>query len=303
MSCARSFGSYIRSRDNANVRFTFLTVQDYSRYLLNERRVLRNTQSFYLRFLRATFTAMGGSADLFQDAYTKVEPTRKRALPANVIRRLEELPLQGRNAMWRDLFLFSFAARGMAFVDIAYLRRSDIRDGYIAYRRHKTGRPLTVRLEPCMQQIITRWSSPTPDTEKASYSFPNSERETNTTKHYYKEQCCSDYVFPVIKSTGARAFTEYQSALSAYNKALKAIAEMAGLTKSGLTKSGRATLSSYTARHTWATSAYNAGIPVSVISEGMGHSTEKVTRIYLAQLTPTIIDRYNHTLLRTIGFR
>lgn len=190
MSCARSFGSYIRSRDNANVRFTFLTVQDYSRYLLNERRVLRNTQSFYLRFLRATFTAMGGSADLFQDAYTKVEPTRKRALPANVIRRLEELPLQGRNAMWRDLFLFSFAARGMAFVDMAYLRRSDISDGYIAYRRH-----------------------------------------------------------------------------------------------------------------TWATQAYHAGIPVSVISEGMGHSTEKVTRIYLAQLTPTIIDRYNHTLLHSIGFR
>ena len=230
LSCARSFGSYIRSRGTANARFTFQTVQDYSRYLLNERRVLRNTQSFYLR-------------------------------------------------------------------------RSDIRDGYIAYRRHKTGRPLTVRLEPCMQQIITRWSSPTPDTEKASYSFPNSERETNTTKHYYKEQCCSDYVFPIIKSTGARAFTEYQSALSAYNKALKAIAEMAGLTKSGLTKSGRATLSSYTARHTWATQAYHAGIPVSVISEGMGHSTEKVTRIYLAQLTPTIIDRYNHTLLHSIGFR
>ena len=155
LSTARSFSQYILMRDSAHAQFNAATVQDYYRYLQTERRVLRNTQSFYLRFLRATYCAMGGCADVFKDAYTSVEPTRKRALPAHV-----------------------------------------------------------------------------------------------------------------------------------------------GLAKSGLT-----TLSSYTARHTWATQAYHAGIPVSVISEGMGHSTEKVTRIYLAQLTPTIIDRYNHTLLHSIGFR
>lgn len=268
LSTANSFSHYIQLRDSAHAPFNAGTVQDYSRYLVSERKVLRNTQSFYLRFLRATFTAIGGSPQLFSNTFTKVEPTRKRALPADVIRKLDSLKLKGRYAMWRDMFLFSFAARGMAFVDMAYLRHSDIRSGYITYRRHKTGRPLMVKLEPCMQQIITRWS-----------------------------QKASDYVFPIIKSTGAKGFAEYQSALSAYNKALRNIAARAGLTRSGIT-----TLSSYTARHTWATQAYHAGVPISVISEGMGHSTEQVTRIYLAQLTPTLIDRYNQTLLRTLGF-
>ena len=280
LSTARSFSQYIILRDSAHALFNAAIVQDYSRYLQTERRVLRNTQSFYLRFLRATYCAMGGCADVFKDAYTSVEPTRKRALPAHVIKRLDSLPLKGRYAMWRDMFLFSFAARGMAFVDMAYLRQSDIRGGYITYCRHKTGRPLTVKLEPCMQQIITRWSPTTLHTDTNHSNFH------------------PGYVFPIIRSSGAKGFTEYQSALSAYNKALRSIAARVGLAKCGLT-----TLSSYTARHTWATQAYHAGIPVSVISEGMGHSTEKVTRIYLAQLTPTIIDRYNHTLLNSIGFR
>ena len=268
LSTARSFNQYIQLRDSAHAQFNAGTVHDYSRYLVTDRKVLRNTQSFYLRFLRATFTAIGGNPQLFSNAFTKVEPTRKRALPASVIKKLDSLQLKGRYAMWRDMFLFSFAARGMAFVDMAYLRHSDIRSGYITYRRHKTGRPMMVKLEPCIQQIINRWS-----------------------------QKNSDYVFPIIKTTGAKGFAEYQSALSAYNKALRTIAVRAGLTKSGLT-----TLSSYTARHTWATQAYHAGVPVSVISEGMGHSTEQVTRIYLAQLSPTLIDQYNRTLLHSIGF-
>ena len=269
LSTARSFSQYILLRGSAHAQFNAGTVQDYSRYLVTDRKVLRNTQSFYLRFLRAAFTAMGGSAQLFSNTFTKVEPTRKRALPANVIRKLDSMQLNGRYAMWRDMFLFSFAARGMAFIDMAYLRNSDISGGYISYRRHKTGRSLMVRLEPCMQQIISRWS-----------------------------QKSTDYVFPIIRSTGAKGFAEYQNALSAYNKALRTIAVRVGLTKSGLT-----TMSSYTARHTWATQAYQAGVPVSVISEGMGHSTEQVTRIYLAQLSPTLIDRYNRTLLHSIGFR
>ena len=268
LSTARSFNQYIQLRDSAHAQFNAGTVHDYSRYLVTDRKVLRNTQSFYLRFLRATFTAIGGNPQLFSNAFTKVEPTRKRALPASVIKKLDSLQLKGRYAMWRDMFLFSFAARGMAFVDMAYLRHSDIRSGYITYRRHKTGRPMMVKLEPCIQQIINRWS-----------------------------QKNSDYVFPIIKTTGAKGFAEYQSALSAYNKALRTIAVRAGLTKSGLT-----TLSSYTARHTWATQAYHAGVPVSVISEGMGHSTEQVTRIYLAPLSPTLIDQYNRTLLHSIGF-
>lgn len=171
-------------------------------------------------------------------------------------------PLTGSMAMWRDMFLFSFASRGMAFVDMAYLKNNDIRDGYINYCRHKTGHPLSIRIEPCMQDILDRWCSP----------------------H-------SIYVFPIIRSMGSTAFREYQNGLSAYNKALRCIAKQVGYTN----------LSSYSARHTWASAAHNSGIPISVIQEGMGHSSEQVTRIYLTQLSNTIIDNANHRLLTALG--
>lgn len=261
-SAAHSFERYLSSRNLMDASFSDLTVRDYTQYLTLERMVRRNSLSFYMRFLRAAWVQMGGSTELFAQAFTSVAPTRKRALSATTLLQLENLQLTGRPAMWRDMFLFSFAARGMAFVDMATLKKNDITDGYIFYRRHKTGTPLSIRMEPCMSNIVNRWTS----------------HDTI-------------YVFPIIKSQGERAFQEYQSGLSAYNKALRSMALKTGLTS----------LSSYTARHTWATSAYNAGIPVSVISEGMGHSTEKVTRIYLNQMDNTIIDRANQTLLQTLG--
>ena len=53
------------------------------------------------------------------------------------------------------MFLFGFYTRGIAFVDIAYLRKSDIQDGAIRYDRHKTGQQHTVCIEPCIQSIIS----------------------------------------------------------------------------------------------------------------------------------------------------
>ena len=263
-STAHSFEKFLTSRCSADTVFSTLTVQDYTRHLTMERMVRRNTLSFYLRFLRATYVSMGGSTDLFADAFTSVEPTRKRALSGKALKALGDLSLSGSMAMWRDMFLFSFEARGMAFVDMTLLKKIDIRNGYILYRRHKTGTPLSVMVESCMEEIMNRWSEPE-----------------------------SIFVFPIIKTPEdqIKRFREYQSALNAYNKALRTLAAQVGLPG----------LSSYSARHTWATSAYNAGIPVSVISEGMGHSTEKVTRIYLNQMDNAIIDQANRTLLRSIG--
>lgn len=259
---ANSFQTYLTARNSMDAVFSVHTVRDYSLFLITERKVLRNTLSFYLRCLRASWVSLGSDPGIFQDAFTGVEPTRKRALPQSVLIKLGHLPLNGSKALWRDMFLFSFAARGMAFVDMAYLKNNDIRDGYINYCRHKTGHPLSIRIEPCIQDILNRWSCPG-----------------------------SFYVFPIISSCGARGFTEYQNGLSAYNKALRSMAKQVGFSS----------LSSYSARHTWASAAHNSGIPVSVIQEGMGHSSEKVTRIYLTQLSNTIIDNANRRLLTHLG--
>lgn len=87
------------------------------------------------------------------------------------------------------------------------------------------------------------------------------------------------------------AFSQYQTALGYYNKLLKRISKILDLDIS---------LSSYTARHSWATAARNHNVPISVISAGMGHTTEKTTQIYLASLESSVIDQANQNILSAL---
>jgi len=184
----------------------------------------------------------------FGNVYTGIDRTRKRAVDERIIGRLSRLDLRGSAplALARDLFVFSYCARGMAFVDMAFLRRQDIRDGVVHYVRHKTGQPLSVRLEPCMQAIVARYAGRAPG---------------------------SPYVFPVLKSGEfGSAYRQYQVALNYYNRQLKRLAALVGL-ETGL--------SSYTSRHSWATAARNHEVPLPVISAGLGHTSEHTMRIDL----------------------
>ena len=54
------------------------------------------------------------------------------------------------------------------------------------------------------------------------------------------------------------------------------------------------------ARHSWATAARNHNVPISVISAGMGHTTEKTTQIYLASLESSVIDQANQSILSAL---
>ena len=87
------------------------------------------------------------------------------------------------------------------------------------------------------------------------------------------------------------AFSQYQTALGYYNKLLKRLSKILDLDIS---------LSSYTARHSWATAARNHNVPISVISAGMGHTTEKTTQIYLASLESSVIDQANQSILSAL---
>ena len=263
-SAAASFALFLHSAERMGARrFDAATVRAYDAWLLHVRGISRNSSSFYQRILRATLVASGGDASLFDDVFTGVEGTRKRAVPEDVIARLAGLELRGTQEFCRDLFLFSIAARGMAFVDMAYLLKSDISGGYIRYVRRKTGRPLSIRIEPCMEALIEKWRSP--------------DR--------------SPFVFPLISRTGAEGFREFRSGRTLYNLSLKALGAQVGC----------AGLSSYVARHTWATLAFRAGLPLSTISEGMGHGSERTTRIYLASLAPSAVDRANRLVLQKAG--
>lgn len=241
-------------------------VMGYNAFLV-QKGLVRNSISFYMRTLRAVYNRAVRQKLLvqsypFADVYTGVDNTRKRAVKEEVIQQLYRLTLPEGSplVLARDLFMFSYCTRGMAFVDIAYLRRHNLQDGTICYSRHKTGQLLCVRIEPCMQRIIDRYkNSSTP------------------------------YLFPIITSTDAKmAYEEYVTALNTHNRMLGKLSSMLNC---------GCKLTSYTPRHSWATAARDHNVPISIISAGMGHTSEQTTRIYLTSLENYIIDDANRGII------
>lgn len=228
-----------------------------------------NTTSFYMRILRAVYNravkqGITKQKYPFQYVYTGVAKTRKRAVDISIVRRLAEMDLD-RNpsaALARDMFLFSFYTRGMSFVDMAYLRKSDLSLGILTYRRRKTGQNLFIRWEKCMDEIVSSYDNPS-----------------------------SFYLLPIITSSDTDERQQYINMSHKINRSLKSLGKKLGLPTP---------LTMYVARHTWANAARKKKIPISVISEGMGHTSEMTTRIYLSSLDADIIDRANKKILRLL---
>ena len=267
----RSFSGFLGGGELPFAAFTERLVEEYNAYLLR-RGVVRNTVSFYMRILRSVYNKavrrrLAEPASPFGGVYTGVDRTRKRAIDERLIARLKslDLPVSGALPLARDLFVFSYCMRGMAFVDMAFLRKKDMRDGAIHYVRRKTGQRMTVHLEPCMREIIVR---------HAAATYPS-------------------YLFPILRTTKPdKAFSQYQTALNRYNQQLKELAQRLNLKES---------LSSYVARHSWATAARKHNIPLSVISAGMGHTSERTTLIYLASLENSAIDAANQKITAALN--
>lgn len=267
-----SLNSFMRFRKGADLPFYMLDselIKAYETWLIRSG-VCPNTSSFYLRNLRAVFNRgieKGFSVhdNPFRHVYTGVDKTRKRAIPMEDIRQLmnmdfNRLPAQ---EFARDMFLFSFYTRGMSFVDMAFLRKEDLKDGDLVYKRRKTGQQLVVKWESCMQHIVDK---------------------------YVMEG--SPYLLPVINVNSAEDEREqYLRTAHNINRNLKKIGQEMRL---------RFPLTMYVARHSWASIARDKQIPVSVISQCMGHESEKTTRIYLASLSTDVIDHANRSVLEDL---
>ncbi len=267
-----SLCSFLKGKDVPLIRMDETLILGYNNYL-RERGVVRNTVSFYMRILRAVYNKAVRDGLVrqnfpFRNVYTGIDKTRKRALDEEAVRKILKLDLRDSPslALSRDIFIFSYCMRGMSFVDIVFLRRQSFDGNYISYRRQKTGQCLTVLVEPCIARIIKR----------------NAESSKGT-----------PYIFPIISSTDPeKAYRQYQTALGYHNRKLKELARMANV---------NLPLSSYWARHTWATVARNHDIPVSVIGAAMGHTSEKTTLIYLDSLENSVIDKANRLVIGSIG--
>ena len=235
---------------------------------LHEQHVTPNTISCYMRSLRSLLYRLKPSLkqqSLFDTVYTGKAHTDKRSIPFADIVRIRGLSLSPASplAFSRDLFLFSFYALGMPFVDIAFLLKSQIHNDHIIYYRHKTGQRICIKLETPIEQIIHR---------------------------YIRKD--SPYVFPILSAgTHADVFRDYENARSRYNRHLRKIGEMAGLAHR---------LTSYVARHSWASMAYHANIDLSVISKALGHTSPNTTLTYIREIDDQRIDQANHLLLNQI---
>ena len=229
-----------------------------------------NTTSFYMRILRAVYNRavekeLTEQKYPFKHVYTGIGKTVKRALPLKSIKRIKELDLTLKPHLdyARDMFLFSFYTRGMSFIDMAYLKKSDLKNGILTYRRRKTGQQLTIKWEECMEEIVTK----------------------------YKSRSATQYLLPIITNPLTDERKQYRNAIFRVNTALKKVARLVDLP---------IPLTMYCARHGWASIAKSKNIPLSVISEGMGHDSEETTRIYLASLDTSVIDKANSLILKSL---
>lgn len=246
-------------------------IQRYNTYLIR-RGLLRNSISFHMRIWRAVYNKAAAQRltrrdHPFHHVYTGIDRTGKRAIDERLIARLKHmrLPKDSPLEFARDLFIFSYCTRGMAFIDVAHLRKSEIRDNTIRYARQKTQQPLMIRIEGPIQRIIEKYR-------------PQNEE--------------SPYLFPILKGDDPEHdFRRYRNALNNYNRLLSKLSEK-------LPEDCR--LTSYTSRHSWATAARKHNIPLSVISAGLGHNSQKTTEIYLATLESSIIDAANQELIRRL---
>ena len=266
-----TLNSFIRFRKGKDVLLEEVDSSLMMKYesFLKSTGICPNTTSYYMRNLRAIYNR-AVEKDLtvqrspFNYVYTGIDKTVKRAIPLEEIRRLRELDLTKSPSLAyaRDIFMFSFYTRGMSFIDMAFLRKKDLQNGILSYRRQKTGQQLFIKWEKPMQEIINRY-----DTQG------------------------SPYLLPIIRAPEADGRKQYKKTAHLVNLKLKKLGMQLGLS---------IPLTTYVARHAWASIAKSKNVALSVISEAMGHDSENTTRIYLASLDTSLVDKANSLILNSL---
>jgi integrase len=229
-----------------------------------------NGLSTYMRTIRAIYNKAIKDGISQEENYPfklykiKSEATQKRAISINHINSIEKLYFDEEHPLFhtRNYFLLSFYLMGIPFADLAHLKKANIIEGRIQFSRQKTNRKYDISL-----------------TEKS-----------NTILNYYlKKYSGSEYIFPIInRSNPIEQYKDVEWARNRYNKKLQKIAGLCGIEKN---------LTSYVSRHSFATLAKNKGIPITAISEMLGHESVKTTQVYLDSLPSDMIDKYHRDIL------
>lgn len=239
-----------------HIDFTEITpewLQDFREFYLNKNRSL-NTIAIYQRNIRVIFNDAIRKKLIPRDAYPfyeyqiKQSQTRKRSLDIEDIKKIRDIDLKKTNYIKaRDLFMLSFYMNGMNFKDLLLAKKSDVYKGRLEFNRAKTGRSYSILIQPEAWEIINRYEG---------------EKYLLRIIEYKKKVAKKDFRVPL-----------YKNVVDYTNRLLKKIAIEAEINVS---------LSTYFARHSWATIASELGISIDTIAYGLGHKQDNtVTAIYV----------------------
>ncbi|MDL2222784.1 site-specific integrase [Bacteroidales bacterium OttesenSCG-928-M11] len=284
---ARGLVKFNKNIDLPLKQITHRLIKSFETYL-KEKGKKPNTISYYMRNLRAIYNKAVKSKRIakrrldnpFEGVYAGVNRTLKRCLSLQEVQRLYDLDivslLEKERPGTREFshlqklhtakryFGFCFYARGMCFVDLVFLKKENIRGGILSYVRRKTGQQIDMKVSAEMKQIIESFA----DEVKAS-----------------------PYLFPIISTNEKNLQVRYETALRTQNDRLKELAALAGLNKP---------LSTHWTRHSWATLAKQLNVTLRVISECLGHNSEKTTLIYLDSLENSVLDEASELIASAV---
>lgn len=281
-SCAlRSFTRFSGTKAVSFSQVTRTSIKQYGNYL-KACNLKLNTISTYARMLRCIYNKGVDSNKapyvhhMFRDVFTGVETRQKKAIPLDELHTLlhkdpQSEKLRRTQSLANLLFLFS----GMPFVDLAHLEKINLEGRILKYYRAKTGTPMNIEILDSAVDIISRLCN------HQSPAHPGQ----------------PDYLFYIMSGKNKRneeaGYKEYQSALRRFNNDLKSLAGKLGI---------RSAVTSYTFRHSWATTAKYRGVPIEMISESLGHKSIKTTQIYLKGFEleeRTKVNRLNYSYVKS----
>lgn len=265
-SACNRFLSFIVEHGGDTELLTPTLMRDFDEHL-KKRQLSSNSVCTYLSNLRSVYNAaiskgfIDKGINPFQSVRIHPERTEKRSIKMTELAEIASLHLVSEVCIQaRDFFIFSFLASGIPFIDLAYLTTDNIKGNCLVYYRHKTNIRVSIGLTHEMRTILAR----------------------------YAGQGVGKCLFPILKTENA-SYKEYRSCLKTYNRHLEKVSFL---------MKNPVKLTSYVARHTWATEAKRQNIPLGVISEALGHMSEKTTRYYLGSFDQSQMNKANRRVIR-----
>lgn len=268
MTMRNSVKTFLQEKDIPFRQLTYKWLKKYEAWYLGRGNSV-NGLSVNLRTLRALLNraikqGMASKENYPFDSYSiKHEKPKKRAIKKEGIVKLKEFnPTTDRQKRAKDYFFISFYLMGASFIDLAFLKVSDIHDGRIEYRRRKTGQLHSIKITEPLNVIL---------------------------KKYLKNKQSDRFILNVIKSMDVqKQYIEVRDELRRYNRTLKEI---------GLLCKIDSNLTSYVARHSFASLANSKNVPLTVISQALGHDNPKTTEVYLSAFNDDTMDEYNDLII------